>query len=156
MEKTMGAKSLKPSAASLYDEDFAAWTSETARQLRAGRFAEIDIEHVAEEIEDMGKSEKRELLGRLTVLVTHLLKWKWQADKRTASWQSTMATQPAEIQRLLRQSPSLSGVIAASVADVYPDAVESASIETGLPAPTFPEKCPFSVDEILQRGFFPA
>jgi hypothetical protein len=152
----MGAKSLKPSPASLYDDDFAAWASETARQLRAGRFSEVDVEHVAEEIEDMGKSEKRELLRRLTMLVMHLLKWQWQADKRTPSWQSTMATQRAEIHRLLRQSPSLKRVIAASVADVYPDAVERASIETGLPAHTFPASCPFSVDEILQRGFLPA
>ena len=146
----MGAKSLKPSIASLYDEDFAAWTSETARQLRAGRFAEIDVEHVAEEIEDMGKREKRELLSRLTVLVTHLLKWKWQADKRTPSWQSTIATQRVEIRKLLGQSPSLRGVIGASVAEVYSDAVESASIETGLPADTFPATCPFSVDQILE------
>ncbi len=152
----MGAKSPKPSLASLYDDDFAAWASETARQLRAGRFSEIDVEHVAEEIEDMGKSEKRELLGRLTVLVMHLLKWKWQADKRTTSWQSTMATQRAELHRLLRQSPSLKSAIAASVEDIYPDAVESASIETGLPAQTFPAGCPFSVDQILERTFFPS
>jgi hypothetical protein len=151
----MGAKSLKPSLAGLYDDDFAAWASETARQLRAGRFSEIDVEHVAEEIEDMGKSEKREMLRRLTVLVMHLLKWKWQADKRTTSWQSTMATQRAELHRLLRQSPSLKSVIAASVTDVYPDAVESAIIETGLSAQTFPASCPFSVDEILERMFFP-
>ena len=81
----MGAKSLKPPLASLYEEDFAAWAGETARLLRDGRFSEIDVEHVAEEIEDLGKSAKRELLSRLTVLVTHLLKWKLQADKRTAS-----------------------------------------------------------------------
>jgi hypothetical protein len=151
----MGAKSLKPPLANLYEEDFAAWTSETARQLRAGRFSEIDVEHVAEEIEDMGKSEKRELLSRLTVLVTHLLKWKSQADNRTPGWQSTMATQRAEIHRLLRQSPSLRSVIPASVVDVYPDAMESASIETGLPATSFPARCPFSVDQILERNFFP-
>ena len=151
----MGAKSLKPSLASLYDDDFAAWASETARQLRAGRFSEIDVEHVAEEIEDMGKSEKREMLRRMTVLVMHLLKWKWQADKRSTSWQSTMATQRVELHRLLRQSPSLKRTIAASVADIYPDAVESASIETGLPAQTFPASCPFSVDQILERTFLP-
>ena len=138
-----------------YDEDFAAWAGETARQLRAGRFAEIDAKHVAEEIEDIGKSEERELLSRLTVLVTHLLKWKWQADKRTASWQSTMATQRAEIRRLLRQSPSLRSVIPVSLAEVYSDALETASIETELPARTFPADCPFSVDQILERTFFP-
>ena len=140
----------------LYHKDFAAWTSETARQLRAGRFSEIDVEHVAEEIEDLGKREERELLSRLTVLVTHLLKWNCQADKKTSSWQSTMDTQRAELRRLLRQSPSLKRTSAASEAEIYPDAVERASIETGLPAHAFPPRCPFSVDEILLRTFFPA
>ena len=86
---------LKPASASLYDEDFAVWTAETARLLRAGRFDEVDIEHVAEEIEDMGKRDKRELHSRLTVLILHLLKWKWQPEKKSASWGSTIVTQRA-------------------------------------------------------------
>src|SRR5713226_718431 len=103
----MGAKTLKPRTASLYDQDFAVWTSETARLLRAGRFDEVDIEHVAEEIEDMGKRDKRELHSRLTVLLLHLLKWKWQPEKQTRGWQSTLLTQRAELGRLLEDSPSL-------------------------------------------------
>jgi hypothetical protein len=110
---------------------------------------------VSPKIEDMGKREERELLRQLTVLVTHLLNWTWQADKRPPGWQSTMATQRAEIHRLRRQSPSLKTVIPASVADVYPDAMEAASIETGLPARSFPASCPFSVEQILERTFLP-
>src|SRR5437588_12681668 len=97
----MGAKTLKPVRAKLYDEDFAVWTSETARLLRAGRFDEVDIEHVAEEIEDMGKRDKRELRSRLTVLIVHLLKRKWQPEKRTRGWQSTLLTQREELDGLL-------------------------------------------------------
>ena len=151
----MGAKTLKPASASLYDEDFAVWTAETARLLRAGRFDEVDIEHVAEEIEDMGKRDKRELHSRLTVLILHLLKWKWQPEKKSASWGATIVTQRAELRRLFRQSPSLKAKVQDAVEDVYSDAIEGVTVETGLPARTFPRKCPFSPDQILDREFLP-
>jgi hypothetical protein len=151
----MGAKTLKPAAASLYDEDFAVWTAETARLLRAGRFDEVDIEHVAEEIEDMGKRDKRELHSRLTVLILHLLKWKWQPEKQTRGWQSTLLTQRAELDRLLQDSPSLRRATAAAVAKVYPTVLETVVLETGLPATAFPSECPFSPDQILDREFLP-
>src|SRR6266852_2380963 len=134
----MGAKTLKPAPASLYDEDFAVWTAETARLLRAGRFDEVDIEHVAEEIEDMGKRDKRELHSRLTVLILHLLKWKWQPEKQTQGWQATLLTQRAELDRLLEDSPSLRRATAAAVARVYPAVLETVALETGLPATAFP------------------
>jgi hypothetical protein len=142
----MDAKTLKPAAASLYDEDFAVWTAETARLLRAGRFDEVDIEHVAEEIEDMGKRDKRELHSRLTVLILHLLKWKWQPEKKSATWGSTIVMQRAELCRLFEQSPSLEDILQDAVEDVYPDAMDVATVETGLPARTFPRKCPFTAD----------
>ena len=151
----MGAKTLKPAPASLYDEDFAVWTAETARLLRAGRFDEIDIEHVAEEIEDMGKRDKRELLSRLTVLIVHLLKWKWQPEKRTRRWQSTLITERAELDGLLEDSPSLRRATGAAIVEVYPDALELVATETGLPATAFPGECPFSPDQILHRDFLP-
>jgi hypothetical protein len=151
----MGAKTLKPASASLYDEDFAVWTAETARLLRAGRFDEIDIEHVAEEIEDMGKRDKRELHSRLTVLIIHLLKWKWQPEKQTRGWQSTLLTQRAELDRLLEDSPSLRHAIAAAIAKVYPAVLKSVVLETGLSASTFPSECPFPPDQILDREFLP-
>jgi hypothetical protein len=151
----MGAKTLKPATASLYDEDFAIWTAETARQLRAGRFDEVDIEHVAEEIEDMGKRDKRELHSRLPVLILHLLKWKGQPEKQTKGWQSTLLTQRADLDRLLEDSPSLRRTIAAAVAKVYPAARQSALLETGLPGAAFPNECPFTPDQILDRAFLP-
>jgi len=151
----MGSKTLKPAAASLYDEDFAVWTAETARLLRAGRLDEVDIEHVADEIEDMGKRDKRELHSRLTVLILDLLKWKWQPERQTRGWQSTLLTQRAELDRLLEDSPSLRRAIAAAVAKVYPAVLLSAALETGRPATVFPSECPFSPDQILDREFLP-
>ncbi len=152
----MDAKTLKSAAASLYDEDFAIWTAETARLLRAGRFDEVDIEHVAEEIEDMGKRDKRELHSRLTVLILQLLKWKWQPEKQTRGWQSTLLTQRAELDRLLEDSPSLRRTVPAAVAKVYPAALTTVALETGLPSEAFPGECPFSPDQILDRDFLPA
>jgi len=155
VEDAVSTKTLKPPAASLYDQDFATWTSETARLLRARRFDQIDIEHVAEEIEDMGKREKRELLSRLSVLILHLLKWRYQPDKQSPGWQSTIVTQRAALERLLEDSPSLRRTIAASAVKVYPEARRLAVVETGLPATNFPRECPFSAAEILEDAFLP-
>ncbi len=151
----MGAESLTRPAGKLYDKDFVAWASETARLLREGRFREIDVEHLAEEVEDMAGRDKRELLSRLTVLMSHLLKWQQQSGKRSRSWMSTIATQRRELKRLLEQSPSLRAVLRQSVTRVYSDGVEQASIETGLPEDSFPRECPFSLDQILDRNFLP-
>ena len=151
----MSTKALQPSVSNLYDEDFAAWTSHTAHLLRAGRLADLDVEHLAEEVEDMGKSERREVLSRITVLLLHLLKWKFQPRKRTGSWQSTLASQRAELSRVFEDSPSLRNVFSKSLPAVYSDAVEQAAAETGLPAEAFPDGCPFSPDQIMDRGFLP-
>ena len=151
----MGAKALKPPTGSLYDEDFAVWTAETARLLRAGRFDEVDMEHVAEEIEDMGKRDKRELYSRLAVLIVHLLKWKWQPEKKSESWRSTIWTQRSELELLLGDSPSLRRTVTDALAKVYPNALKTAISETGLPTRTFPGECPFSADQALDLAFLP-
>lgn len=150
----MGTKTLKPAAGSLYDEDFAVWTSETARLLRERRFDEVDAEHIAEEIEDMGKRDKRELHSGLTVLIAHLLKWKYQPEKKSEGWRSTIATQRTEIQLLLDDSPSLRRS-AKATGDIYQRALQSAIAQTSLPARTFPRECPFSPDQILELSFLP-
>lgn len=113
------------------------------------------IEHIAEEIEDMGKSQRRELESRLAVLLVHLLKWGWQRDKRSSSWKVTVATQRAELRRLFRQSPSLKAPLPESIAESCGDAVEEASLETGLPADTFSGHCPFTPEQMLDRNFLP-
>lgn len=144
-----------PALARLYEQDFLLWTEKIARLLRAGRLDELDIEHLAEEIEDMGKSQRRELESRLRVLLTHLLKWGWQRDKRSNSWKATVANQRVELRGLFRDSPSLKTRLPESLAESYGDAVEEAGLETGLPAGTFPELCPFTPEQILDRDFLP-
>jgi hypothetical protein len=139
----------------LYEQDFFEWTVRNAELLRAGRFAEADIEHIAEEIEDKGKSERRELWSRLRVLLSHLLKWKLQSSDRGRSWQATIDVQRDELVRLLRQSPSLRGYLRDQLPEVYPVAVKGTIAETDLPDEMFPPACPFSLEQILDADFFP-
>ncbi len=151
----MGAKSLTLPVTKLYGEDFVAWASDTARLLREGRFDQIDIESLAEEIQAMADRDRRELRSRLRVLSFHLLKWRWQPKRRSRSWKSTIQEQRAAIEDLVQSSPSLRGSLRESVLRTYPKAVVRASIETGLPAASFPRECPWAVAEILGPDFLP-
>ena len=105
--------------ADLYDLDFAAWAEQNAELLRAGRFSEVDLEHVAEEIGDMAKRERRALRRRLARLIQHLLKWQLQPEKRSTSWQTTIAEQRDAIAVLLQESPSLNPGFASQVTEAY-------------------------------------
>jgi hypothetical protein len=151
----MGAEPLIRPADRLYEEDFVEWARETARLLRSGRFDAMDVEHLAEEIEDMGISQEREALSRLRVLIVHLLKWRWQPEKRSRSWRSTIDVQRTEIEDVLRRSPSLRRSLSGLTVEAYPGAARRASIETGLSQNTFPAECPFSVAQILDPEFLP-
>ena len=138
-----------------YDDDFFAWTQRTAALLRAGRLSEVDVEHVTEEIEDMGKRDRRELDSRLQVLLVHLLKWQLQRDRRSPSWKTTVVTQRAEIEGVLRDSPSLRPRVASELARNYEVAVDLVAAETGLSAETFPAKCPWTAAQLLDKTFLP-
>ena len=139
----------------LYDLDFFEWTQRTAEQLRARRLAEVDVEHVAEEIEDMGKRDLRELNSRMQVLLAHLLKWRLQPRKRSRSWRATIMVQRQEIEAALKDSPSLRRRLASATKGNYESAVARAIAETGLRADAFPRDCPFSIKEIFDAGFLP-
>lgn len=141
--------------ATLYDTDFYAWTQQQATLLRDEGFAELDIHNLIEEIEAMGRSEKRELASRLQVLLMHLLKWQFQAELRCRSWQNTIRTQRSDLARLLADNPSLRTTVPDVIAQVYPDAVLDAIEETGLVAPRFPSVCPYAAAEVLDRTFLP-
>ena len=92
-----------------YEQDVVAWANEQAALLRAGKLTAIDVQHIAEEIEDVGKSEQRELASRMSVLLAHLLKWKFQPSRRSKSWQFTIRTQRKEVAYVLDEAPSLRG-----------------------------------------------
>ena len=151
----MGAKPLVRPTAKLYDEDFVRWIAETTRLLREGRFSEIDVEHVAEEIEDMGKNHHREMASRLRLIIQHLLKWQLQPKERSGSWKSTIVTQRRDLEDLFEQSPSLRRAAPRSLPRVYRQAIEDAASETGLAEDSFPSKCPYTLEQILDRNFLP-
>ena len=151
----MKTSALGPTLQDLYEQDFFEWTARSAASLRAGRFAEADLEHIAEEIEDMGKSERRELESRLSVLLSHLLKWHFQPHRRGRSWQATIRVQRTELERLLADMPSLRPYLREQLPQVYATAVERAIAETDLLDGSFQPACPFSLDRILDADFFP-
>ncbi|MEK7409084.1 MAG: DUF29 domain-containing protein [Acidobacteriota bacterium] len=139
----------------LYDRDFYQWAVRNAELLRSGKMAEADIAHIAEELEDMGKSEKRELGNRLIKLITHLLKYRMQPRRRSRSWRVTIASQRIAIGQLLGDNPSLAAGLEQAVADVYRPAVRLAAAETDVPAEELPQSCPFTAAQILDEDYLP-
>jgi hypothetical protein len=144
-----------PVKSPLYDSDFYAWSREQAELLRAGRLAEADIEHIAEEIDSMGRAEKRELVSRLTVLLLQLLKWRNRPGKRGPSWEASIANQRDDIADHLDDNPSLKPLLPKALATSYQKVWREAVGETGLPAATFPEACPWMAEQVLDDGFWP-
>jgi hypothetical protein len=138
-----------------YEEDFYAWTVEQARLLRSGELAAIDAANIAEEIESMGRSDRRELKSRLVVLIMHLLKWRHQPAARSRSWSATIEEQRLQIEGVLAESPSLRPAIAATLPEVYAIARARAIAETGLADDLFPNVCPFTPDDVLSPTFLP-
>ena len=126
-----------------------------ATLLRQGRLAEIDADNIAEELEAMGKSEKRELVSRLSVLIANLLKWRHQAVKRSKSWKNTLMTQRIDIEDLLDDSPTLSHGMDEKIRKAYRRAKLIAKNETGIDKKIFPDTCPFTPEQILDKEFFP-
>jgi hypothetical protein len=140
-----------------YETDVIAWANEQAALLRSGQLSAIDIENIAEEILDVGKSEQRELESRMAVLLAHLLKWEFQPERRGSSWEETIDTQRSRIERRLRKTPSLKASLSDADwwADAWDDAMDEASKETGISRKTFPKNCPWKVDNILTNGWLP-
>jgi hypothetical protein len=139
----------------LYDRDFYAWANQQAALLRAGKLSSADIEHIAEEIESMGRSEKRQLVSRLTVLMLHLLKWQFQPALRGASWKATITVQRDDLSDHLQDNPSLKTKLDEAIANAYRKAAIMAVGETGLPQKTFPPACPWTFEQMMDENFWP-
>jgi hypothetical protein len=137
---------------SLYDADFYAWAMANAKLLRAGKVLDADLANIAEELESMGRSEKRELNSRLTVLLAHLLKWRYQPKRRSRGWAATIVEQRLQTADLLTDSPSLRRELPENFARAYANAVKVAEKETGL---DLPEQCPFTLEDALDEQFWP-
>lgn len=140
---------------SLYDTDFYAWANQQAALLRAGKLAAADIAHIAEEIESMGRTEKRELVSRLKVLMLHLLKWQFQPAFRSRSWTLTIEEQRQQVVDHMADNPSLQSRLPETIEQAYRLALVAVERETGLMRSTFPAECPYSYDQMIDDGFWP-
>lgn len=138
-----------------YDTDFYSWTQQQAGLLKAGRFSDADLENIIEEIESMGRSEKRELESRLAVLLQHLLKWQYQSERRGKSWTFTINEQRRKLSKLLAKNPGMVSELSEVLVEAYDDAVFKASYETGINLAVFPKEIPWLFEKIMDAGFFP-
>ena len=138
-----------------YDKDFYSWTQEQAELLKHGRFSELDIDNLIEEVETMGRSEKRELESRLTVLLLHLLKWKYQDVRQRRSWELSIIEQRLKFEETLEENPGLKSKLDDILKKAYRYAVIEASKETKISIKIFPELCPWELDKITDSEFYP-
>lgn len=138
-----------------YETDVVAWANEQAWLVRNKKFDLLDIEHIAEEIEDVGKSEQRELASRMAVLIAHLLKWQYQPEYQGTSWERTIREQRKSLEFHIKQVPSLKSKLLNTEWQnaVWADAVTIAIRETGMD--NFPETCPWTIENILSLNWLP-
>ena len=139
----------------LYDQDYYLWIMRTIELLNQKKFSELDLTNLVEEIEDMGKSEKKSITSNLRILLMHLLKYKYQSDKQTNSWLFTIVEHRKRLQEAFKVSPSLRRYYKEVFLDCYQDARELASAETGLSIEIFSEVCPFTPEEALNSNYLP-
>ena len=138
-----------------YEEDFVAWLEDQAQRARRGETDGLDLENIAEELEGMARSDRREIRNRLTVLLIHLLKYMVQPRRRSSGWIGTIGEQRRRIATVIDDSPSLRGYPSEILDRCYAAARPRAVLETGLPESAFPESCPFGVEEILDPRWLP-
>ncbi|MES1026711.1 DUF29 domain-containing protein [Gloeocapsa sp. BRSZ] len=139
----------------LYEQDYYLWLQKTSNLLRDGRLSELDIPNLIEEIEDMGRSERKALRSNLIVILMHLLKYKYQPEKRSNSWLLTIFEHRRRLRDDFADSPSLKRYFNKVFEQCYQDARISAAIETGLSTETFPEQSPFTPEEVLNMDYLP-
>lgn len=132
-----------------YEKDFFKWTKAQAHLLKQGKFEKLDLDNLIEEIESLGRSDKRSLKSHCIVLLQHMLKVQCQPNKKTPSWDKSIRNARIEIALILEDSPSLKEGISEIIEAAYSYAKQKAMIETGLEASSFPEECPWGVLEIL-------
>lgn len=152
----ISTKTLSHPHQQLYDTDFIRWIDQAAELLKHGRFSELDIEHLVEEVEDLGRSQRQSLKRNLRVLLMHLLKWHYQAHKRSGSWKGSIREHRQRIQDAITDSPSLKNYYIEVFEESYATARAIATDETGLALNTFPTKCPYSTEQVLGQDFLPS
>lgn len=139
----------------LHEQDFYGWIQQQADLLRSGRLSELDVEHLIEEIESMGASERSQLQNRLRILLAHLLKWQFQPAYRGRSWLATIEEQRLSLRDLLDENPSLKPHVDERIRKAYPLAVLLAVKETDLDKSSFPRECPYTREQIFDFEYLP-
>ena len=138
----------------LYEQDFSLWLQSQISLLKEAKFNELDSEHLIDELESMGKRDKRELVSRFIILIAHLLTWQYQTHKQSNNWRSSIIEQRKKIEYLLKNEPSLKSYINEAINSAYIDAVDLAAEETELPLSVFPSICPYNEQQLLGK-FYP-
>ncbi|MGM3308320.1 DUF29 domain-containing protein [Anabaena sp. WFMT] len=142
----------------LYEQDFYLWIQTTLQQLKERNLEQLDIENLIEEIDSMGRREKKELKTRLVLLIEHLLKLKyWTEEKEynARGWRNTVVEQRRQIAYTFADSPSLKAILNDVFLDCYQDARKDTINKYQLSSNLFPEECPFSLTEVLNADFIP-
>ena len=139
----------------LYEQDYHHWLLITAELLKAGKLIELDIEHLIEEIEDLGKSQRQALKSNLRILLMHLLKWHYQSELRSGSWRSTIREHRERLEDILEDSPSLKNYYLEILPQCYEKALSAAADETGLNINIFPTNCEYTPEQVLDSQFWP-
>ena len=139
----------------LYDRDYYLWLKHTAHLIKEGKFSDVDVPNLIEELEDMGRSEKRAVKSNLVILLLHLLKYKYQPAKRTNSWKASIREHRRKLRDDFKVSPSLKRYFKEVFDECYQDGREQAADETGLPLDTFPIESPFTISETLNSNYLP-
>lgn len=146
---------LKADRQTLYETDYLHWIETTIEKLRSQDYVSVDWENLIEEIEDMGRGERRSLESNIIVVLLHLLKWQYQPERRSGSWESSIIEHRRRIKKALKESPSLKPHFESIIAECYAEAVKQARAEAGLPIKTFPAECPYELAEVTNNAFLP-
>ncbi|MGL4621645.1 MAG: DUF29 domain-containing protein [Chroococcidiopsis sp.] len=142
---------------SLYEQDFVAWANQQAMFLKQGRFEELDLDNLIEEVESLSRSDKRAVKSQLIRVLKHLLKLNYQSNAfyYLNSWRSSVVEGRSQIKLIVEDSPSLKPYLSEILAQCYEEAVSQASAETGLSAANFPSACVYFLEQVLDPHFFP-
>ena len=138
-----------------HDEDFYGWAMANASLLKQGKYQEVDMDKIIEELEEMGGSNENQLINRLAQLIFHLLKWEYQPDFRGRSWHGSIKEQRKRTRILIKKNPSLKSKVNDSLIDAYDIAFSLAEKETPIDLKLFPAECPYTFEQIMDEAFFP-
>jgi hypothetical protein len=141
--------------AQLYETDYDEWLAHQVRSLRQGKWDELDIPRLIEELEGLNKSNQRELRSYLVVLLTHLLKWEFQPQNRCGSWTGSIKNSRKGLLAVLKDQRSLKNYLPEILPEAFEDAKEWASDETGIKVHLFPAECSYAIEQLKNRDWLP-